>query len=108
MWVRWSPVFGCGVVLNVTLVDPPTDRRTAPAPEAGMSAQVRAKDWSRTPLGPMDRWPQSLRTVVGTCLAAPTPMVLWWGPDLTLIYNDAYAPILGRKHPDALGRSGRD
>jgi PAS domain S-box-containing protein len=53
----------------------------------------------------MDRWPQSLRSAVGTVLNAPFPMVLLWGPAFTMIYNNAYSPILGAKHPDALGRS---
>ena len=73
-----------------------------------MAARVRALDWSHTPLGPQDRWPQSLRTAVSTVLGAPFPVALWWGPSLTMVYNDAYAPLLGRKHPDALGRSGRE
>ena len=52
-----------------------------------MAALVRATDWSRTPLGPMDLWPQALRTLVDVLLAHPLPMVLLWGPDLIQIYN---------------------
>jgi PAS domain S-box-containing protein len=74
----------------------------------GMAALVRAKDWSDTPLGPPDTWPQSLRTAAGICLSSRFPMFLWWGPDLINIYNDAYIPILGPRHPDALGRSAPD
>jgi PAS domain S-box-containing protein len=73
-----------------------------------MAALVRAKDWSGTPLGPADTWPQSLRIAAGICLSSRFPMFLWWGPDLINIYNDAYIPILGRRHPDALGRSAPD
>ncbi|HLL87719.1 MAG TPA: PAS domain-containing protein, partial [Tepidisphaeraceae bacterium] len=72
-----------------------------------MIERVPAHDWSRTPLGPMARWPQCLRTTVAMVLAAPVPMALWWGPGMVFIYNDAYAPFLGPRHPGALGRSGR-
>ena len=74
----------------------------------GMAALVRSKDWAATPLGPMGQWPQSLRTAVGICLQSRFPMFVWWGPRLINIYNDAYAPILGKRHPDALGRPARD
>jgi PAS domain S-box-containing protein len=72
-----------------------------------MAARVGALDWSRTPLGPMDGWPQSLRTAVGICLNSRFPMFVWWGPDLINIYNDAYVPVLGGRHPDALGRAAQ-
>ena len=65
----------------------------------GMAARIHAFDWSRTPLGPMDRWPQSLRTAVSICLGSRFPMMLWWGPDLINIYNDAFVPVLGGWHP---------
>jgi PAS domain S-box-containing protein len=73
-----------------------------------MGARVRAYDWSKTPLGAIDTWSQGLRTAVGICLLSRFPILLWWGADFIKIYNDAYRPILGTKHPDALGRSGRD
>nr|WP_236519021.1 ATP-binding protein [Sandaracinus amylolyticus] len=69
---------------------------------------MRAVDWSRTPLGPVERWPQSLRTSVSTCLSSRFPILLWWGPELVKLYNDAYADIVGDKHPRALGRPGRE
>jgi PAS domain S-box-containing protein len=72
-----------------------------------MGAAVRAFDWSATPLGPIDRWPQSLRTAVNICLDSRFPMFVWWGPDLINVYNDAYVPILGTRHPAALGRPAR-
>ncbi|HYF28263.1 MAG TPA: SpoIIE family protein phosphatase [Baekduia sp.] len=65
---------------------------------------MRAKDWSASPLGDAAAWPQSLRTAVSTCLASRYPMFLWWGPQMVNIYNDAYIPVLGDKHPGALGR----
>jgi len=65
---------------------------------------LHSLDWSRTPLGPMTQWPQALRIAVGICLNSRFPMFVWWGPDLINIYNDAYAPILGKRHPSAFGR----
>jgi signal transduction histidine kinase len=75
-----------------------------------MRALCRALDWSTTALGPVATWSQSLRTIVQVVLDSPTPMFLWWGPELTQIYNDAYRPSLGAsgRHPQALGMRGRD
>ena len=78
------------------------------APNGEMSTLIRSFDWSKTRLGPMDRWPTSLRTMVGVALRSRFPMALWWGRDLVSFYNDAYRPILGDKHPASLGRSGRE
>jgi PAS domain S-box-containing protein len=73
-----------------------------------MAARMRAVDWAATPVGPVADWPASLRTAVGICLSSRYPMVIWWGPELALLYNDAWIPILGpAKHP-ALGRPGAD
>ena len=74
-----------------------------------MAALVRANDWSRSKLGPPDGWPQSLKTALSICLGSKFPMVIWWGPDFIVFYNDAYIPILGpRKHPMFLGRRAQD
>ena len=73
-----------------------------------MSRRIRETDWSATPLGPSGEWPQSLKLSVATILASGFPMAIRWGPELVLIYNDAYRPILGDKHPAALGRSLRE
>lgn len=62
-------------------------------------------EWAATPLGQVLGWPQSLRTALSICLANALPSVIAWGPDLTLLYNEAFVPILGDKHPDALGAS---
>lgn len=71
-----------------------------------MAARMAAFDWASTPLGPVSKWPQSLRTAVGICLSSRHPMVIWWGSHLALLYNDACVPILGPdKHP-ALGVPG--
>ena len=67
-------------------------------------ALMRAHDWSESPLGPPETWPQSLRTVVGLLLQSQFPMFVAWGNDLGFLYNDPYAEILGAKHPRALGR----
>ena len=71
----------------------------------GMIARVAAYDWSTTPLGPLADWPLNLRTAVDICLNTRFPMRVWWGPELINLYNDAYAVVLGDRHPSALGRS---
>ena len=72
-----------------------------------MAQRMRALDWARTPLGPVDQWPQPLRTSVSTALDCAFPIVLWWGPELAILYNDEYVPMLGpAKHPRALGQPG--
>ncbi len=68
-----------------------------------MGRRMRAMDWSATPLGPAEDWPQSLRTIVNLMLTSSFPMFAVWGPQLTFLYNDSYRPILGDK-PEALGR----
>jgi PAS domain S-box-containing protein len=73
-----------------------------------LGALIRAKDWSRTPLGPPESWPQSLKTTLGILLNSRYPMFVFWGPELIKIYNDAYRPITGHKHPWALGRQARE
>jgi signal transduction histidine kinase len=74
-----------------------------------MAALVRGTDWSKTPLGPIESWPQSLRTAVSLCLGSRHPIVLWWGPERRMFYNDGYRPMLGKsKHPQFLGRPGRE
>ena len=69
-----------------------------------MGALIRAFDWSQNPLGPVSQWPQSLRIAVRILLGTGYPMLLCWGSQYTMIYNDGYRPILGKtKHPAALG-----
>jgi signal transduction histidine kinase len=69
-----------------------------------MGKCVRSMDWSATPLGPIESWPQSLRTTVSLCLASNFPISLAWGPHHVQIYNDGYWPICGGKHPHSLGQ----
>ena len=86
--------------------DPATAFAARPPPE--MPQLVRSKDWSRTPLGAPETWSESLRLAVDIVLSSGFPMALRWGPDFILIYNDAYKPILGEKHPWALGLPARE
>ena len=69
---------------------------------------IRAKDWSATPLGPLDGWPESLRTTVSLCLASSFPINLAWGPGYVQIWNQGYARVCGEKHPGQLGSDFRE
>src|SRR5262245_50000200 len=73
-----------------------------------MGARMREMDWSQTPLGTADTWPQSLRSTVSMLLPSKAQIVVFWGPEFTVLYNDAYRPVFGAKHPRALGLPGRD
>ena len=73
-------------------------------PGTDMEERIQSLDWSKTPLGPIHRWPQSLHTVVNILLSSRYAMWMAWGPELTMLYNDAYQPTLGIKHPWALGK----
>jgi signal transduction histidine kinase len=68
-----------------------------------MGQLIRAKDWSQTAIGPLESWSPTLKTMVRFLLANRFPLLLWWGKDYVSIYNDAYRPVLGAKHPWALG-----
>ncbi|MFK9005732.1 GAF domain-containing hybrid sensor histidine kinase/response regulator [Pseudomonas pergaminensis] len=68
-----------------------------------MGERVRQHDWASTPLGPLEQWPDVLKTTVALCFASSFPQAIVWGPQLTMLYNDAFIPILGDK-PYALGR----
>ncbi len=70
-----------------------------------MGARIRSYDWAATPIGTPDAWPQALATLVSVMLGATQPMFTAWGGGHTMLYNDAYAELLGVKHPAALGRS---
>ena len=75
-----------------------------------MGARIRSFPWADSVLGPVEQWPESLKTAVRICLASRYPIVIWWGKSaLTQFYNDAYIPMLGAsKHPEFLGQSARD
>ncbi len=73
--------------------------------DSEMASRMRAHPWAETALGEPSGWPASLSVACRLCLTSRFPMVLWWGPDLYFLYNDAYLPFLGEKHP-ALGKPG--
>jgi hypothetical protein len=88
-------------------LDPGIPSKPQPTTHSGASGElrelIRSKDWPKTPLGPIDAWSPMLKTTVEFVLANRFPIMLLWGPDYISIYNDAYRPILGSKHPSALG-----
>lgn len=73
-----------------------------------MGEMVRQFQWADTVLGPISDWPVSLCIAVTMALDSPIPTIVLWGPDLIQIYNDAYQPILGLRHPTALGQRTQD
>src|SRR3954471_9767375 len=74
-----------------------------------MGALMRSIDWSKTGVGPVEAWPQSLRTALSILLETGFPMYIAWGKDFTQFYNDGYRPILGStKHPSAMGIGTRE
>ncbi|WP_309741484.1 ATP-binding protein [Chamaesiphon sp. OTE_20_metabat_361] len=77
--------------------------------DSELATQMRALDWSQTPLGAVETWPPSLCTSVSICLQSRFPMLIFWGQEMVMLYNDAYRPMLGTsKHPYALGQRGRE
>ena len=79
-----------------------------PAAGGELAALIRQFDWTQTRLGPIPAWPQSLKTVTETLLRSPVPIVLLWGADGIMIYNDAYSGFAGGRHPRLLGSKVRD
>jgi len=73
-----------------------------------MGELIRALDWTQTPLGPIESWPQSLRSALSILLPSKAQIALFWGEELITLYNDAYRPVFGAKHPHALGKPIRD
>ncbi len=69
-----------------------------------MGAMVAGRDWSASALGPVEDWPAELHAALRLVLSSRFPMLVWWGPELTVFYNDAYRPAMGEKHPRYLGR----
>src|SRR5580704_15664634 len=98
----------------IPAIDRVTQNRKLEPPQAGarsvfgeseMSRLVAEHDWSSTALGPIDKWPTSLKNVVNLMLNSQHPMWIGWGPEMTFLYNDAYISVLSlAKHPWALGR----
>ena len=86
-----------------------TQAHPAFAGDSRMAARCREFDWSTTPVGHESRWPQSLKTITSALLASRNPMLLFWGADLVMIYNDAFAPSLGpTRDARGLGANGRE
>lgn len=91
---------------------------SSPAPELAiptflkgsgeMLERVRVHPWEETPLGPPSDWPKSLQVAMGICLHSSFPTAIYWGRELRLLYNDAWAPIPGERHPWALGRPAKE
>ena len=73
-----------------------------------MAGLIRSKDWSQTSLGAIETWSEVLISVVNILLHTPLSFALYWGKDMTLLYNDVYRSFLGEKHPKALGQHGPD
>jgi signal transduction histidine kinase/DNA-binding response OmpR family regulator len=89
--------------------DPSTDPATDGSARPSMRSVYDEVDWSATHLGPRDSWPALLRLLVDLCLDSEFPVQISWGPDLLVLYNDAYVPLLGaERHPWALGRPARE
>ena len=83
----------------------PVDFLDAPG---DMAKLIRRFDWSSTPLGSIADWPQSLRTATGLLIRSPVPIVMLWGEDGVMIYNDAYSVFAGGRHPRLLGSRVRE
>jgi signal transduction histidine kinase/CheY-like chemotaxis protein len=73
-----------------------------------MGERIRTLDWTTPPLGPIEGWPQSLKTAIGIMLGAHSPVAVFWGADHILLYNDPYRKMIGKKHPQGLGRPARE
>ena len=71
--------------------------------DSEVAGLIRARDWSRSALGPIATWSQRLRTVLDICLNSSSPVAIYWGSELITLYNDTCAQLIGDKHPDALG-----
>jgi PAS domain S-box-containing protein len=90
--------------VRAVLDDVPSEQQLF-AGQSALARRMRQYDWSRSPLGTSPQWPPSLRSALGICLGSSFPIAIYWGPHLALLYNDAWSPILGSKHPWALGRA---
>ncbi len=90
--------------LIVASVPAPNAKHAFLADGGEIGALMRARDWSASPLGPIEDWPQSLKTAVNIMLASPSPISIIWGHERIQLYNDAYIPIAAERHPEALGQ----
>ena len=88
---------------DVHLDGPPITRTS----DGKMAERIREQNWAETPLGSMNDWPQELQIAVDIMLGADEAIGIYWGSDLTLLYNDAWRELIGDKHPEALGKTAR-
>jgi signal transduction histidine kinase len=97
LFICYQPVTSASTTVDLSL---PAD--------GDMSTLIRQFDWAATPIGTADQWPVSLRTLVRMILTSRFPSLIFWGPELTTFYNDAFRPSLGNdgKHPASLGQPG--
>ncbi|HEU5048489.1 MAG TPA: ATP-binding protein [Rickettsiales bacterium] len=88
----------------------PADRLKQIFPgDSEMAQRMRAFDWSTSVLGSPLNWPENLRIAVSLCLTSRFPIVMWWGPELAMLYNDAYIPFMNKtRHPHAIGKRGKE
>jgi hypothetical protein len=77
--------------------------------DSELARRMRALDWTKTALGPPEHWAENLRSAVSLCLTSPIPIVIYWGKQFTLLYNDPCLSFLSpAKHPRCLGRPGEE
>src|ERR1700733_1737765 len=96
-----EPLHGRGEIFLTTTISRRSPASIPDPPE--MVERVRSRDWAKTVLGAAENWPPSLTVIVKVMLASGFPTCVRWGPEFVMIYNDGYRPILGDKHPAALG-----
>lgn len=95
--------------MDLTATSPRSDGSTRGRDDgAALATLVRIYPWQATPLGPIEGWPSCLRLAADIVLASPAPLVLLWGQEGVMIYNDAYAVIAGSRHPEILGMRVED
>jgi len=92
----------------LSVAQAPSMETAFPAAAGETGALARAHDWASTSLGPIEAWPESLKTTVRTILLSPVPIVTLWGEDGVMIYNDAYSVFAGGRHPRLLGSKVRE
>ena len=100
---RLPGVFVWGMAINIDIRGEPLFSNSGEVEEA-----LRATDWAHTVLGPPDTWPATMRATLGVCFGSRFPIVTYWGPELAVVYNSAYIPIFGAKHPYAMGMTARE
>jgi PAS fold len=106
--IIWRSLFVARTTITSTLQQPRPLAADWLVGGGELGALIRAKDWGATPLGPIDGWPQSLRSCVSHLLPSKAQIIVFWGGELVVLYNDAYRPVFASKHPTALGKPGRE